>query len=77
MLDIVRPREGRILGGVCAGIADHFGWQRRTVRTTLLISCLLPGPQFVLYLAAWIVLPDQPRPIRVIDIEEVRERAAA
>lgn len=77
MLDIVRRREGRILGGVCAGIADRYGWRRGTVRMAFLISCLLPGPQFVLYLVAWILLPEQQTPFSVVDIEEVHDRAAA
>lgn len=77
MLGIVRPQQGRILGGVCAGIADRYGWSRRTVRSAFLISCLLPGPQLVFYLAAWVVLPEHNTPIGVIDIEEVHKRAAA
>ncbi len=28
MAALVRPRDGRILADVCAGIADHYGWSR-------------------------------------------------
>jgi phage shock protein C len=58
---IVRPRNGRIIAGVCAGIADRYGWDRTVVRLAALASCLLPGPQVVLYLAAWILMPSAPR----------------
>ena len=29
------------------------------MRLIFVLSCLLPGPQFLLYLALWIVLPDE------------------
>jgi phage shock protein PspC (stress-responsive transcriptional regulator) len=54
---IVRPRHGRILGGVCAGLARRFGTTPWRVRALFVVSCLLPGPQFLLYLALWIILP--------------------
>lgn len=77
MFGITRPTNGRVLGGVCAGIADRYDWQRRTVRNAFLISCLLPGPQFVAYLAAWMVLPEGRNPAQPIDIDEVRRPVAA
>lgn len=46
-----------MIAGVCAGIARHYGWRTSTVRWVFLASCLLPGPQFLLYVALWIVLP--------------------
>lgn len=54
---LVRPREGRMIGGVCAGLARRFGMSATTMRVIFLVSCLLPGPQFLLYLALWIMLP--------------------
>ena len=32
MNTLIRPRNGRLLAGVCAGIADRFGWSRTFVR---------------------------------------------
>ena len=55
----VRPTEGRVIGGVCAALAHRFGTSAKTVRVVFLVSCLLPGPQFLLYLALWILLPSQ------------------
>ncbi|BBG02187.1 MULTISPECIES: PspC domain-containing protein [Pseudonocardia] len=54
---LVRPRNGTVIAGVCAGIADRFGLGRNTVRLLFLLSCLLPGPQFVFYLVLWFVMP--------------------
>ncbi|MFI6981757.1 PspC domain-containing protein [Embleya sp. NPDC050154] len=52
-----RPRHGRRIAGVCAGIARRYGWSVTTVRVVFVLSCLLPGPQFLLYIALWILLP--------------------
>ena len=54
---LARPRSGRMIGGVCAGIARRFGLSALTVRVLLLLSCLLPGPQVLIYLALWLLLP--------------------
>jgi phage shock protein PspC (stress-responsive transcriptional regulator) len=55
---LVRPREGRLIAGVCAGIADRFGMSRKTVRVLFVLSTILPGPQFVVYVALWILIPN-------------------
>lgn len=54
-----RPRHGRVIAGVCAGIADRFGWSPLAVRLVFLLSCLLPGPQFVIYLVLWVIMPNR------------------
>lgn len=59
MTALARPTEGRMLGGVCAGLARRFGVSATTMRVIFLASCLLPGPQFLLYLALWVVLPSE------------------
>ena len=59
---LVRPRRGKVIAGVCAAIADRYGLSRTGVRAAFVISCLLPGPQFVVYLAGWILIPKAPRP---------------
>lgn len=60
MTTITRPIEGRRIAGVAAGIADHNGWNRSTVRLAMVASCLLPGPQILLYIAGWLLLDDEP-----------------
>ncbi|GHA67181.1 PspC domain-containing protein [Streptomyces termitum] len=61
MAALVRPSEGRMLGGVCAALARRFGTSALTMRVIFLVSCLLPGPQFLLYLALWVLLPGESR----------------
>ena len=56
---LVRPRRNRILAGVCAALARRFEMRPWTVRLLFVASCLLPGPQVLLYLGLWIVLPSE------------------
>jgi phage shock protein C len=49
----------RWLGGVCGGIAAKMNVDVAYVRIAYLLFALLPGPAFVFYLAAWLILPDQ------------------
>ncbi|MFE0705216.1 PspC domain-containing protein [Streptomyces sp. NPDC058872] len=59
MAALIRPREGRMLGGVCAALARRFGISATTMRLIFVVSCLLPGPQFLIYLGLWIFLPGE------------------
>ena len=47
-----------MIAGVCAGLAQRFGWNANVVRLLFLLSCLLPGPQFVIYLVLWLLMPE-------------------
>lgn len=59
MASLSRPRNGRIFAGVCAAIANRFGMSPFLVRVIFLVSMLLPGPQILIYLAGWILIPDE------------------
>ena len=61
MNTLFRPRDDRILAGVCSGLAHRFGAEPRTVRLLFLLSCLIPGPQAFLYLLLWIIIPGERR----------------
>lgn len=54
---LARSREHRIIAGVCGGIAERFGMTPTGVRLIFLLSCILPGPQFIIYIALWILIP--------------------
>ena len=59
MATLVRTRDGKMIAGVCAGIARKYGWDATLVRIVFVLSCLLPGPQFLLYLILWIIIPQE------------------
>jgi phage shock protein PspC (stress-responsive transcriptional regulator) len=54
-----RPRNGRMVAGVCAGLARRFGVSTTLVRVLFVVSCVLPGPQILIYAALWIVVPSE------------------
>ena len=57
---LVRPQEGRILGGVCAGLGRRFGiapWPARLLFVLLLM--VIPGSQILAYPILWILMPSE------------------
>jgi len=57
--ELVRPQRGRMIGGVCVALARRFDMKPWQVRLLFVLSCFLPGPQVLLYIALWIILPSQ------------------
>jgi len=54
----VRPREGRMLAGVCAGLAEQFGISVTIVRLAFVLGTFFTGGIFVvMYLAGWLAMP--------------------
>ncbi|CQR62235.1 PspC domain-containing protein [Streptomyces leeuwenhoekii] len=64
MSRLARPTDGRMIAGVCAALARRFGTSATTMRAIFLLSCLLPGPQFLLYIALWVLLPSEEKAAR-------------
>lgn len=56
---LVRPRDDRWIAGVCAGLGRRFGLSPNLVRLLFALSVLLPGPQVVVYLVLWIIIPSE------------------
>lgn len=57
---LYRSRRNRMIAGVCGGIAEYFNWDPTVVRIVFVLSILLPGPQVIAYLVAWLVIPNAP-----------------
>ncbi len=58
---LYRNREHRIIAGVCAGLADYFGFQRNAVRVVTCVAAIPFTPFVVLgYIALAILLPVRP-----------------
>jgi phage shock protein C len=49
-----------MLVGVCAGLADHFGWSTGLVRLVFILTGLFGAGELV-YLILWIVMPKADR----------------
>ena len=54
-----RPRQGRVLGGVSVGLANHTGASVALVRLGFVASALFAGFGVLLYLAAWALIPEE------------------
>ena len=57
-MSLTRPRDDRIIAGVCSGIGRHFNIDPTIVRIVFVASLFLPGPQILIYLVAWLLMPD-------------------
>ena len=60
-LPLRRDTYNKVIAGVCAGIARRYGISRTGLRLAFVLSCVLPGPQFIAYLLLWIVIPPDTR----------------
>ena len=54
-----RPADGRILGGVAAGLATYFALNVTHVRIILVALSFLGGAAVPLYLATWVLIPEE------------------
>ena len=56
---IRRSRNNALIGGVCSGIARHFGWSVTATRVVYVLASVLSAafPGIVVYLILWLVLP--------------------
>ncbi|MEA2686761.1 MAG: hypothetical protein QOE93_1956 [Actinomycetota bacterium] len=56
---IVRPREGRVLGGVCAGVARAYGIDPIVLRILTVALVFAGGSGALLYVVGWLLLPTE------------------
>ncbi|RAX24237.1 PspC domain-containing protein [Actinomyces sp. Z5] len=53
------PRRSyrRMVAGVCGGLAEYWGVNPTLVRLATLALAVLPGPMWVVYVTAWVLMP--------------------
>jgi phage shock protein PspC (stress-responsive transcriptional regulator) len=57
---LVRPRQGRVLGGVCAGLGRRFDITPGVARLLfVLVLFVVPGSQILVYPLLWFLMPDE------------------
>lgn len=57
---LVRPREGRVIAGVCAGLGRRFGIDPWAARLLFVLALMvLPGSQLLVYPILWILMPSE------------------
>jgi phage shock protein C len=58
---LYRSRTDRKLAGVCGGLAQYFNLDATLIRVLFLVLAVLGGSGLVLYLAMWIIVPNEPQ----------------
>lgn len=60
MKKLIRPKQGRVLGGVALGIANYFDIDVTVVRLVW-VFLLFPGgfPGLLPYLVMWLIVPEE------------------
>ena len=57
---LIRPREGRMIAGVCAGIGEYFGVDANVVRVAFAALTIFSiGAGALVYVVAWAVVPEE------------------
>jgi phage shock protein C len=57
---LTRSRDNRMIAGICAGFAQHYGWDLNLVRIVTVLIVLMTGVGALAYLAAWVIIPEEP-----------------
>ena len=56
---LLRRREGRMVAGVCVGLAAYFGIDVNLVRLGFGVFSVFYGLGVLIYLIAWAILPEE------------------
>jgi phage shock protein PspC (stress-responsive transcriptional regulator) len=70
-----RGRHGKMLAGVAVGVADYFDVDPTIVRIGFVALAFLGGLAVPLYLAGWLLIPDEESDLSVAEELLARERA--
>jgi len=52
-----RSRRGKMIAGVCAGLADQFGVSVTALRLAAVLFTLFGGWGIIVYVILWIIMP--------------------
>ncbi|WP_122817983.1 PspC domain-containing protein [Nocardioides pantholopis] len=57
---LVRPREERVIAGVCSGLGRRLGLSPWVARLLfVLVLMVVPGSQILVYPILWILMPSE------------------
>jgi len=57
---VYRSKKNKMLAGVCGGIAEYFEIDPVLVRLLLVLLVLMGFAGIILYLVAWLIMPENP-----------------
>jgi phage shock protein C len=53
---LIRPTQGKVIAGVCAGLADRFGMSRNLMRVAFVLFGIF-GIGELVYIVLWVLMP--------------------
>ena len=56
---LLKSNTNRVLAGVCAGVANYFGWDTTMTRMGFALLCLVWGSGIILYIVGAVVMPEE------------------
>jgi phage shock protein C len=57
---LYRSQDDRMIAGVCAGLAEYMDVDPTLVRLAMVLFTLVGGSGFLVYVIAWIIMPERP-----------------
>jgi phage shock protein C len=57
---LYRSRDDRMIAGVCAGLAEYMDIDPTLVRLAMVLFTLVGGSGILVYVIAWIIMPERP-----------------
>jgi len=76
MQKLNRSRSQRIIAGVCGGLAEYFGVDVTLVRLAWILIFFAGGTGGVLYLIAWVIIPEAPAEASQPPVTSAADQAA-
>jgi phage shock protein PspC (stress-responsive transcriptional regulator) len=62
-----RLRKGRLVAGVCAGLAAYFNVDVTVVRLVFAVLCVFGGAGILFYLVAWLIIPEEDENASIVE----------
>lgn len=59
MNNLVRPRNGTVIAGVCAAIGNRFAVSANIIRIIAVISIVFVGAPIIIYPILWVLIPKE------------------
>lgn len=58
---LYRSKEDKVIAGVCGGVGEHFNIDPVWVRLVAILLLLADGIGLILYIIAWVLIPENPQ----------------
>jgi phage shock protein PspC (stress-responsive transcriptional regulator) len=73
---LIRPKDGRIVAGVCAALAIYFKVDATLVRLAFGVLTCIWGLGLLIYMLAWAIIPEQDEDQSIVEafINKTRNR---